>query len=346
MYNIVEVAVVVTFAFAACHSIILLHFGEIMPGRPWIDNDLLLLEKNYQDMSHKELAELLGRSIPGIAMKCSELGFVYDRTWTEEEVQFLVDNCAKMKYKYIAKKLGRTRRSINWKASDLKLHPDKEKKLRHAHVHDDYFKSWSPSMAYVLGFITADGCIVRNRGVKHDNVLQAYISKKDIEIVEFIKSEIAPKKNICISGDFCCLRITSKTIVHDLDELGVVAQKTGKEMLPDIPNEYKSDYLRGLMDGDGWFCAGPVYDKRRDKVYRQQCFGVCCANRQFLIDVQSQLGFGYGSIHQSKSIYRWDVRGKLQLAHLFEYLYYDGYPFTLTRKYDKFKQFYDSYTSQ
>ncbi len=50
-------------------------------------------------------------------------------------------------------------------------------------VNEDYFKTWSNNMAYILGFFVADGCITKD--------LQTIIFvQKDIEILHNLRKEL------------------------------------------------------------------------------------------------------------------------------------------------------------
>lgn len=75
------------------------------------------------------------------------------------------------------------------KGEKLKLFRNKSKpRLR---VNENYFKKWSHRMAYILGFILADGCIVKPKRLGHGDVLKFGVHVKDIDILEKIKREFA-----------------------------------------------------------------------------------------------------------------------------------------------------------
>lgn len=54
---------------------------------------------------------------------------------------------------------------------------------RKHNVNENYFDNWSPNIAYILGFITADG-YNSYRG------LEITVNVKDISVLEFIRNEI------------------------------------------------------------------------------------------------------------------------------------------------------------
>lgn len=105
-------------------------------------------------------------------------------------------------------------------------------------------------MAYILGFITADGSVNKYS-------LRIELAIKDKDVLEFIRDEISPTKQIttCFKNEkeYCCLKIHSKKLIESLNKFNIVPNKTYNIRLDfNIPQEYLGDYLRGLFDGDGW----------------------------------------------------------------------------------------------
>ncbi|MDC7249130.1 MAG: LAGLIDADG family homing endonuclease, partial [Sphaerochaetaceae bacterium] len=116
---------------------------------------------------------------------------------------------------------------------------------------ENYFSTIdNPNKAYILGFLYADGSISKNYNIT------VCISKKDIEILEFIKKELKYSGDITTKiisqNEYSLLRIVSKKLSIDLINLGIVNNKTYEsKQLPIIPNKYFNDLLRGFFDGDG-----------------------------------------------------------------------------------------------
>lgn len=119
-------------------------------------------------------------------------------------------------------------------------------------VYEDYFeKIDTPEKAYLLGFIQADGSI-------RNDLSQLIITQKNDEqwwILNMIREFIQP--------DAKSLTIHNKKICSDLYNKGIVPNKTYEDtfetmnkMWNSIPEEFKYDFMRGLLDGDGnirWF---------------------------------------------------------------------------------------------
>lgn len=128
-------------------------------------------------------------------------------------------------------------------------------------TNEHYFKKWSSNMAYILGFITADGYIYERK-----NSLRIELKDTDVEVLRFIISEISTNNKIRYRSRLdnrtgkiynqCKLSICSKILINDLNKLGVTPRKSGKEYLPKIPQEFLYDYIRGYFDGDGCFYIG------------------------------------------------------------------------------------------
>ena len=117
----------------------------------------------------------------------------------------------------------------------------------------DYFKVIDcEEKAYFLGFIFADGCVSKNQ-------IYIDINDKDREILERFRKEVHSNCMIStrIKGKSIMSRVTikNKDFVEYLKEYGIVENKTNNTYhLPVqlIPKIFYKDFIRGLVDGDGW----------------------------------------------------------------------------------------------
>ncbi|WP_144611519.1 LAGLIDADG family homing endonuclease [Bacillus cereus] len=114
-------------------------------------------------------------------------------------------------------------------------------------IAEDYFKTWSNNMAYILGFIAADGVIQKeNQCVS--------ISQKESYILEDIKQELNTKQPLYQNKKtgVYMLNINSKTIKDDLMNIhGIKPCKSFNIEFPFVPEEYLHHFVRGYFDGDG-----------------------------------------------------------------------------------------------
>ncbi|WP_242213367.1 LAGLIDADG family homing endonuclease [Bacillus cereus group sp. BfR-BA-01383] len=113
---------------------------------------------------------------------------------------------------------------------------------------EDYFKTWSNNMAYILGFIAADGVIPKeNQCVS--------ISQKESDILEEIKKELNTNQPLYQNKKtgVYMLNINSKTIKDDLMNIhGIMPCKSFNIEFPFVPEEYLHHFVRGYFDGDGY----------------------------------------------------------------------------------------------
>jgi intein-encoded DNA endonuclease-like protein len=131
-------------------------------------------------------------------------------------------------------------------------------------INKSFFKKWSNSMAYILGFIYADGNVVHT---KRDTWFLS-IQITDKELLETIKKSIGSehfisKRNL-IEGNkqLYRLQIGSKDMCQDLSILGIAEHKSLTMKIPTIPKHYFSHFLRGYFDGDGHVWVGAIHKKR------------------------------------------------------------------------------------
>ena len=125
-------------------------------------------------------------------------------------------------------------------------------------VNKNFFKTWSHSMAYVLGFIFADGNIVQTK--RNTWFLSIQITDKNIllKIKQLLKAQhkISKRKLIKNNKQLYRLQIGSKEICIDLMRLEVSPNKSKVMKFPIIPSVFFPSFLRGYFDGDGHVWVG------------------------------------------------------------------------------------------
>ena len=123
----------------------------------------------------------------------------------------------------------------------------------HREIDRNFFKTWSPAMAYVLGLFAADGSMFKNRRGAH--FLDFHSTDKSIIVTvhEAFKSnhKITPRKRSVEHKIIYRLQIGSKEVFSDLMALGFTPAKSKTLSFPKIPEEYFGDFVRGYFDGDG-----------------------------------------------------------------------------------------------
>ena len=131
-------------------------------------------------------------------------------------------------------------------------------------INQSFFKSWSPQMAYVLGYIFADGAIEDVQ--KSSRTCYIAMSSVDVSILNQVRQSMNSNHKFYLrksrlvtylngksytSKDSFIFRIGSKLMYNDLLELGVTPRKSLSIPFPTIPTEYLHFFVRGYFDGDG-----------------------------------------------------------------------------------------------
>lgn len=106
-------------------------------------------------------------------------------------------------------------------------------------------------MAYVLGFILADGCIIRGSYKGYSDSLKFGVQLKDRDILEKIKLELKAEHKLSQNKNAVHFCIASQKIVNDLKKLGITHRKSLNETIPKVPTKWAKDFIRGIVDGDG-----------------------------------------------------------------------------------------------
>lgn len=191
----------------------------------------------------------------------------------------------------------------------------------------------SPSKAYWLGFLAADGCVSKCRNSK---VLSINLQETDRCILEQFKADLEyegkiyelpirvrnPKPQVMI-------KISSTTLCNHLEKYSITERKSFTIQFPNIEEQYKPHYIRGFFDGDGCISVGK-YCKR---------VTFYSGSLDFLKSIESVMS---NSLNIKPRIPRIDRKifslcyaSNTEVADIFQWLYKDA-SFYLERKYNKF----------
>ena len=205
---------------------------------------------------------------------------------------------------------------------------------RKYHFNENYFKNMNSNVAYIVGFLAADGTIASN-----SNCVKLTLAQKDAELLEKIKKELefdGPVKYTTTSKgfDIATLEINSAVYKEDLKKYNVVPQKTFTFSIPEtIPEEYLIDFIRGYWDGDGTICTAGKSAIRSS---------LCSARKETLEQILTFLEKRYGIPRVSiQEQMRSNVLYYIQYSNnstrkLFKAFYYKDNILYLERKYKKF----------
>lgn len=122
-------------------------------------------------------------------------------------------------------------------------------------VNEKFFDTWSMQMAYILGFLYADGHLEDSPNIRGKYVR---VINTDPDRVEIIRELLQSRHIISIRKDAgtnhkpaFLLRIGSYRLYNRLCEIGMTPRKSLTMKFPDVPAKYLSSFVRGYFDGDG-----------------------------------------------------------------------------------------------
>lgn len=162
---------------------------------------------------------------------------------------------------------------------------------RALHKNKEYFNVQSHNMAWVLGFLAADGCIN-----KKGNGISISVSSIDREILERIKEDIEIENPIHDftnrqGFDYSELNWTCKEHRAELEKYSIVPRKTFILEPPyKLNKKYWLDYVRGYFDGDGSVNLINVKGKRHYTALRWQVRSATSSILEFCLNVLESYG--------------------------------------------------------
>lgn len=180
-------------------------------------------------------------------------------------------------------------------------------------------------MAYVLGFFAADGHITVNRRGGQFWCIQITDKKLLEQIREAIQSEHKISTRVVRENESTLyrLQIGSIEMCEDLRRLGFSERKTKNLVVPNIPQKYFCDFVRGYFDGDGNVWVGVTHKDRKTQGFAVQVAFTSCS-KVFLVSILKILGrYGIkgGSIFQPKENCHRLQFGTRDTLQLYDFMY-------------------------
>lgn len=195
---------------------------------------------------------------------------------------------------------------------------------RKYYINQDYFKTWSRNMAYILGLWFADGCIYGGK------MFDITLHNKDKYMLEKIAKEFNFEGKIYnyIDRNASRLNFSCVSMYKDLIALGGKENKSLTINFPNIPEKYLSDFIRGYFDGDGSIMH--IKNNRINTAFT-------CGSKKFLDSLvnilKSQANIEGGSYDKSCVSYKFGKKDSIKIGN---YIYKDNPELFLLRKREKF----------
>ncbi len=135
--------------------------------------------------------------------------------------------------------------------------------------HDYFARIDTPTKAYLLGLLAADGTVSSRAEWNH---IGLEVQMRDRALIELVNHEIAPDVQARARDrngkSYCIITFSSARLKQDLCRHGVVPRKTQFLTWPqDLPIGLEWAYVLGYFDGDGSFTLDP----RGERTYPHWC---------------------------------------------------------------------------
>lgn len=206
-------------------------------------------------------------------------------------------------------------------------------------VNEDFFKKWSLAMAYILGFIFADGCLVEY----NNGYYGLDITTKDLLLLKLIKKRLGAEHKIGRKERGYRIQIRNRHIYSDLLSLGLIPRKSKIVRFPRVSERHSSHFIRGLFDGDG---SVMVWSGPRWRHTCQIRVSFTSGSQSFLKDLKKyllrQAGLSRGKISPITRGYHLRYLSMSECIALYKFMYQGNDKLYLKRKKDKFELFLSS----
>lgn len=204
-------------------------------------------------------------------------------------------------------------------------------------LNENFFSSWSPTMAYVLGFWFADGYM------KHIKSYRVIFTSADLEHLRAINKAMQSNCPIVkyrrrgTLENCSTFTVHSKKLFSDLQNLGGFRKKSLTIEFPNIPDSLLADFIRGYFEGDGSVFFTSYYRTKDHKKQTEFRCNFTSGSPTFLNSLRDILT-KYLSVFPRKvcqyGTNQWKLGyGTKDTERLLKYIYYPGCQLYLERKY-------------
>lgn len=205
---------------------------------------------------------------------------------------------------------------------------------------------------YLLGAFITDGCVYKNNPTTH----ACQISSCDESWLNDIKNIMGTNLKLHkFKENYYGIRICQNEIAQWFINHGCLPKKTYNVEVPNIPELYFKDFLRGCIDGDG--SLGTYYSK---STVKRVC-SLISASEKFLTQLQDKLnslnikGHIINRGKNSSFVNGKEVKATVDsyclnfygtnCYQLLKFIYYDNHRLSLDRKYKLAKEIINYYDS-
>lgn len=179
-------------------------------------------------------------------------------------------------------------------------------------INEDYFNEWSFEMAYLLGYLFADGSL-EDASYLRGKYLR--VTSIDKYIISRIKKSLDSKHPILVldpvwpgGSPRYFLRIGSHKLYDSLFKIGLRPNKSLNMRFPHIPLKYLNNFIRGYFDGDGCIFLQTTKGKKRQTIIKKLSVIFTSGSKVFLhklsVVLRKNTGLKYNKIYNSHRSYQ------------------------------------------
>lgn len=300
--------------------------------------------------SQKEIGKIFGVSASPISRVLKEMNISKNnaKIFVPEEIKdIVVDNYVnkKMSLKMAGKDFGYSQKVVETILYQRGVHKrtyvEAKQISRKYQVNDNFFKYQNENMAYLLGFLAADGSIS-----KKENGIFIQLQRKDEDFLEEIRQLVKndrPLDNYLTNAgnETCKFSVWSAEWKKDLAIYGIVPNKTFILSPPlRLDKKYYIDYIKGYFDGDG--C---IYYNLEKKKYSFEIVG---ASKELIEWIRSIFANSFGITNNGLQVfytknntkmYKYQICKKEYIRKIYELFYSNNKKnnLCLKRKKEKFE---------
>ncbi|MDE2098077.1 MAG: hypothetical protein KGL39_12560 [Patescibacteria group bacterium] len=244
----------------------------------WTPEREALLRSRYVQDGPTKIAKEFGIGLYAVIAKARRLGLDSTRKcppanfqWTEAMIEAIKERYEVEGPNQLAQEFGVTINTVYRKAADLGLHTivghgiaGRKRASESTSCDIHYFDTWSPNMAYVFGFLLADGNVNEKL-----TCISICLAAKDESVLRFIKEETKSTHHLAFRDGIIDprtgqmnqpqvhLSISSMVLASGLVKLGLKPRKTyNNDPFPNVPDDMMPHFVRGYLDGDGTTSCG------------------------------------------------------------------------------------------
>lgn len=197
-------------------------------------------------------------------------------------------------------------------------------------------------MAYILGFIVTDGCLVEHKNGYHC----LNITNKNKDILKKILTAMGSNHKISVKSrggipklKYFQMQIRDRTIYADLLNLGLTPRKSKTVRMPNVSPIFFGDFVRGCFDGDGSVSIWREPRWRHTWQIKASFYG---GSKLFLVALKEYLmilgSLSKGTINKCRRCHKLHY-GIEDSIKLYRFIYRNGNSICLKNKKEKFEHF-------